>query len=60
MLIQVKADEFVGYDGIAQHLCQASLSLTLYPPGMKCLMKLALTARAHGTFLRHALRLESM
>ena len=34
VFIQVKADEFVGYEAMAQKLCEVSLSLTLYPPGM--------------------------
>ena len=34
VFIQVKADQFVGYEAMAQKLCEVSLSLTLYPPGM--------------------------
>lgn len=33
MFVQVRADEFVKYDVMAQKLCEVSLSLTLYPPG---------------------------
>jgi hypothetical protein len=33
MFINVKDDVFVKYDGLSQKLCEATVSLSLYPPG---------------------------
>ena len=33
MFVQVRADEFVKYDFMAQKLCEVSVSLTFYLPG---------------------------
>ena len=53
VFIQVKADQFVGYEAMAQKLCEVSLSLTLYPPGMNA-PPVCFTARARFARLRLA------
>ena len=50
VFIQVRADQFVKYDNMAQKMCEVSISLVLYPPGSMEFDKLTLTYDSEQQF----------